>query len=46
MRAKAYEAVPQDRGGSSAAWLLKIVRNTDHAPPWKGAATSSCSETC
>jgi RNA polymerase sigma factor (sigma-70 family) len=25
---KAYEAWPQYRGGSSAAWLLKIVRNT------------------
>ena len=25
---KAYEALPQYRGGSSAAWLLKIVRNT------------------
>ena len=25
---KAYEALPQHRGGSSAAWLLKIVRNT------------------
>ncbi len=24
---KAYEAWPQYRGGSSAAWLLKIVRN-------------------
>ena len=25
---KAYQALPQYRGGSSAAWLLKIVRNT------------------
>jgi len=25
---KAYEALPQYRGGSCAAWLLKIVRNT------------------
>jgi Sigma-70 region 2 len=25
---KGYEAWPQYRGGSSAAWLLKIVRNT------------------
>ena len=25
---KAYDALPQYRGGSSAAWMLKIVRNT------------------
>ena len=41
---KAYEALPQYRGGSSAAWLLKIVRRHADQAAWGMTLKPICIE--